>query len=168
MPEPLARVLDLLLHVDVHLAEVVARYGVWTYALLFVIVFCETGLVVTPFLPGDSLLFAAGALAATTALEPGWLFLLLSVAAVAGDSVNYQIGRRVGARALRARWLKPEHVARTEAFFERYGGKTIVVARFVPIVRTYAPFMAGVARMRYDRFLVYNVAGGVLWVGLFV
>jgi membrane-associated protein len=168
MPEPLTRLVDFVLHVDVHLADVVARYGLWTYALLFLIVFCETGLVVTPFLPGDSLLFAAGALAATTAMEPGWLFLLLSAAAILGDSANYQIGRRLGARALRARWIKPEHVARTEAFFERYGGKTIVLARFVPIVRTYAPFVAGVARMRYSRFLFYNVLGGVLWVGLFV
>ncbi len=168
--EFIAQVIDFILHIDTHLAAIVAEYGVWTYAILFLIIFCETGLVVTPFLPGDSLLFAAGALAATTSLHPALLFVLLVVAAVLGDSVNYAIGARVGPRVFggQFRFVKREHLERTEQFYARYGGKTIILARFIPIVRTYAPFVAGAARMDYGRFAFFNVTGALLWVSLFV
>ncbi|MCE5302682.1 MAG: DedA family protein [Planctomycetaceae bacterium] len=161
---------DLFLHLDKHLGGVISDYGVWTYLILLVVIFCETGLVVTPFLPGDSLLFAAGAFSAAGALDPWWLFLLLSVAAVAGDTVNYWIGAWIGPRAFRGnvRFLKKEYLDRTHAFYEKYGGKTIIIARFVPIVRTFAPFVAGVGAMSYGRFIVYNIVGGVAWVALFV
>jgi membrane-associated protein len=162
---------DVFVHLDKHLGDVIRDYGTWTYLILFVIIFCETGLVVTPFLPGDSLLFAAGALAATTgALNPWWLFLLLSVAAIAGDTVNYWIGAIIGPRAFSGniRFLKKEHLDRTHAFYEKYGGKTIILARFVPIVRTFAPFVAGIGAMNYTRFILYNVVGGIAWVALFV
>ena len=156
-----------VLHVDVHLGALIQQYGGWTYAILFLIIFCETGLVVTPFLPGDSLLFATGALAVTTTLDVGILFVLLTVAAILGDAVNYWIGHRVGATLFDGRipWLKQAHLDRTHAFYEKYGGKTIVIARFVPIVRTVAPFVAGAGEMSYRRFFAYNVAGGVLWIG---
>ena len=156
-----------VLHVDVHLGALIQQYGGWTYAILFLIIFCETGLVVTPFLPGDSLLFATGALAVTTTLDVGILFVLLSAAAVLGDAMNYWIGHQVGATLFDGRipWLKQAHLDRTHAFYEKYGGKTIVIARFVPIVRTVAPFVAGAGEMSYRRFFVYNVAGGVLWIG---
>jgi len=147
----------------------IQAYGVWTYVVLFGIVFCETGLVVTPFLPGDSLLFAAGALAGSGSLDVFALFLVLAAAAVAGDTANYWIGQYLGDHILRkhtGRWIKQEHLDRTHSFFERYGGKTIIIARFVPIVRTFAPFVAGIGAMTYGRFLMYNVVGGVLWVGL--
>ena len=160
---------DFFLHLDKHLAEVIQAYGTWTYALLFAIVFLETGLVVTPFLPGDSLLFAAGSFAALGALDPGLLFLLLAVAAVVGDTVNYAIGAFLGPKVFhypRSRFFNPEHVRRTHAFYEKYGGKTIIIARFVPIVRTFAPFVAGIGAMSYPRFLAYNVVGGVGWVAL--
>ncbi|MGE5127036.1 MAG: DedA family protein [Betaproteobacteria bacterium] len=160
---------DFFLHLDKHLAEVIQAYGTWTYALLFAIVFLETGLVVTPFLPGDSLLFAAGSFAALGALDPGLLFLLLAVAAVVGDTVNYAIGAYLGPKVFhypRSRFFNPEHVRRTHAFYEKYGGKTIIIARFVPIVRTFAPFVAGIGAMSYPRFLAYNVVGGVGWVAL--
>src|SRR5512143_2047996 len=160
---------DFFLHLDKHLAEVIQAYGTWTYALLFAIVFLETGLVVTPFLPGDSLLFAAGSFAALGALDPGLLFLLLAVAAVVGDTVNYAIGAFLGPKVFhypRSRFFNPEHVRRTHAFYEKYGGKTIIIARFVPIVRTFAPFVAGIGAMSYPRFLAYNVVGGVSWVAL--
>jgi membrane-associated protein len=162
--------LDLVLHLDKHLAEIIKDYGLWTYLILLVIIFCETGLVVTPFLPGDSLLFAAGALSAVGALDPLWLFLSLSAAAIAGDTVNYWIGAYVGPRAFSGeiRLLKKEHLDRTHAFFEKYGGKTIILARFVPIVRTFAPFVAGIGAMNYARFIVYNIVGGVAWVAVFV
>lgn len=163
--------MDFLLHVDVHLQVLLQQYGGWTYALLFLIVFCETGLVVTPFLPGDSLLFAAGVFAANGALAVWPVAGVLIAAAILGDTANYWVGARVGPRAVDAahgRWLRREHLERTHRFFERYGGKTIVLARFVPIVRTMAPFVAGVGRMTYARFLLYNVAGGLLWVALFV
>ncbi len=162
----LARVLDLFLHVDRHLLEIVDTYGAWTYAILFAIVFLETGLVVTPFLPGDSLLFAAGTLAAAGVLDVGWVIVLLTLAAVLGDSLNYSLGRAFGARAFRegSRFFKQEHLIRTQRFYERHGGKTIVLARFVPIVRTFAPFVAGSGRMRYLRFWAYNVVGGVSWI----
>lgn len=163
--------LDLMLHVDTHLQLLLQQYGVWTYAVLFLIVFCETGLVVTPFLPGDSLLFAVGVFSATGALDVRLVTALLIAAAILGDTVNYWIGALVGPKAVaagRGRWLKAEHLERTHAFFERYGGKTIILARFIPIVRTLAPFVAGVGRMTYGRFLLFNVVGGVIWVVLFV
>ncbi|MCI0451932.1 MAG: DedA family protein [Candidatus Latescibacteria bacterium] len=164
--EFLARVFDFFLHIDKHLLEVVTTYGTWTYAILFAIVFLETGFVVTPFLPGDSLLFAAGALAGAGALDVVWVIVLLTIAAILGDSVNYAIGRAFGVRAFTegSRFFKEEYLLRTQRFYEKHGGKTIVLARFVPIVRTFAPFVAGVGRMRYVRFWAYNAAGGVLWV----
>jgi len=160
--------IDLFLHLDDHLHGVIQDYGAWTYGLLFVIIFCETGLVVTPILPGDSLLFAAGTFAARESLEVGWLLVLLSVAAVLGDAANYGIGYYLGPRALTGhyRFLKKDYLERTHRFFERYGAKTIVLARFVPIVRTFAPFLAGVGRMSYLQFARFNVAGGIAWVGL--
>ncbi len=163
-------VIDLFLHLDRHLGSLIADYGVWTYLVLFLIVFCETGLVVTPFLPGDSLLFAAGAFGAVGSLDPWRLFLLLSLAAILGDTVNYWIGKAIGPRAFSGeyRFLKRRHLDRTREFYERHGGKTIVLARFIPIIRTFAPFVAGVAVMSYGRFLAYNIAGGLAWVGIFV
>jgi membrane-associated protein len=162
--------IDLFLHLDKHLDKVIADYGPWTYAILFGIIFCETGLVVTPFLPGDSLLFAAGALAAIGSLDPLWLFLLLSGAAIAGDTVNYWIGAWIGPKAFSGeyRLLKKEHLERTHAFYEKYGGKTIILARFVPIVRTFAPFVAGIGAMNYAKFIVYNIIGGLAWVAMFI
>ena len=160
---------DLFLHLDRHLAEVIQQYGVWTYGLLFLIVFLETGLVVTPILPGDSLLFAAGTFAALGAIRFGPLFLLLSLAAILGDTVNYAIGHYVGPRVFhfpRSRFFNPEHLRKTHSFYEKYGGKTIIMARFIPIVRTFAPFVAGIGAMSYARFLVYNVLGGILWVAV--
>lgn len=163
--------IDLLLHIDVHLSAVIQQYGAWTYLILFTVVFCETGLVVTPFLPGDSLLFAAGTFAALGAMNPVWLAALLMAAAILGDTVNYGVGLWVGPGIFHrdtGRFLKKEHLERTREFYERHGGKTILLARFVPIVRTFAPFVAGIGRMSYPHFLAYNVAGGVLWVVLFV
>lgn len=164
--------IDLFLHLDRHLNEIIQDYGVWTYLILFLIIFCETGLVVTPLLPGDSLLFAAGALAATTGspLNVVFLFFLLSVAAILGDTVNYWIGSYIGPKAFssKSRFLKKEYLDRTHEFYEKYGGKTIIIARFVPIVRTFAPFVAGVGSMTYWRFIVYNVVGGILWVAVCV
>ena len=163
--ELLTYLIDLFLHLDRHLVVLLQDYGAWVYLILFLVVFAETGLVVTPFLPGDSLLFVAGTLAAAGGMDVGLLILLLCVAAILGDSVNYAVGKHAGERLVRSgRVVKPEHVERTHAFFERYGGKTIVIARFVPIVRTFAPFVAGIGRMSYARFLLFNVAGGVLWV----
>jgi membrane-associated protein len=168
--EFLATALDFLLHLDRHLADMIGRYGVWTYLLLFLIVFCETGLVITPFLPGDSLLFAAGTFAALGTLDPWILFVLLATAAITGDTVNYWAGRVVGPRAFSGsiRWLRQDYLTRTEIFYERHGGKTIVLARFIPIIRTFAPFVAGIGRMHYARFITWNVSGGIVWVGLFV
>jgi membrane-associated protein len=167
--EWIAYCFDLFIHLDKHLGEVIKAYGAWTYLILFVIIFCETGLVVTPFLPGDSLLFAAGAFAATGALDPLWLFVLLSIAAIAGDTVNYWIGAWIGPRAFSGeiRFLRKEYLDRTHAFYEKYGGKTIIIARFVPIVRTFAPFVAGIGAMSYAKFIAYNVVGGIAWVALF-
>ena len=161
---------DLFVHLDRHLGDVITQYGAWTHLILFTIVFCETGLVVTPFLPGDSLLFAAGAFAGLGYLGVVPVLISLSLAAILGDTVNYWIGAYVGPRAFsgKVRFLRKEHLDRTHRFFERYGGKTIVMARFVPIIRTFAPFVAGVGAMNYPRFLMYNVAGGVAWVLVFV
>ena len=166
--------IDIFLHLDTHLTQFVATYGGWVYALLFAIVFAETGLVVTPFLPGDSLLFAAGALAAAGGLNVWMVIALLSVAAVLGDAVNYAAGRFVGPRVFSAtdqatgwhRLLNRQHLQQTHAFFEKYGGKAVVLGRFVPIVRTFVPFVAGAGAMTYATFAVYNVVGGVVWVGL--
>lgn len=159
-------IVELFLHLDVHLTAVVQQHGAWTYALLLLIIFAETGLVVTPFLPGDSLLFATGALAATGALDIRLLLAGLVIAAIVGDAVNYQVGARMGVRVFRpdARVLKTAHLERTSQFYARYGGKTIVIARFVPIVRTFAPFVAGACRMSYPRFAVFNVFGAFVWV----
>jgi membrane-associated protein len=161
---------DLFLHLDTHLSQVISEYGTWTYLILFLIVFCETGLVVTPFLPGDSLLFAAGTFAALGDLDVRAMILLLVVAAILGDTVNYWVGAAIGPRAFQGnlRFLKQEHLDRTHAFYEKHGGKTIILARFVPIIRTFAPFVAGVGAMGYGRFLTYNVVGAVLWVALLV
>jgi membrane-associated protein len=165
----LRQFVDIFLHLDAHLSEVISAYGVWTYAILFLIVFLETGVVVTPFLPGDSLLFAAGTFAALGALDVRLLFVLLTVAAIIGDTLNYAIGNYIGPRAFTGqfRLLKREHLERTQAFYDRHGGKTIILARFVPIVRTFAPFVAGVGTMHYARFISYNVVGAVTWVALF-
>jgi membrane-associated protein len=167
--EIISFVIDFVLHLDEQLATIIAQYGTWTYALLFLIIFMETGFVVTPFLPGDSLLFAAGSFAALGSLSPWVLFLLLGVAAVLGDTVNYWIGKSVGERAFSGtiRWLKKEHLDRTHEFYEKHGGKTIILARFIPIIRTFAPFVAGVGSMTYPRFLTYNVVGGIAWVAIF-
>ena len=164
--EIITGLVDFILHIDDHLQEIIRNYGGLTYLILFLIVFAETGLVVTPLLPGDSLLFAAGTFAALGSLDPVLLTILLIVAAVVGDGVNYWIGHWVGPRAFsgRVRWLRQDYLKRTEAFYEKHGGKTIILARFVPIVRTFAPFVAGVGRMNYGRFLAYNVIGAVLWV----
>ncbi|HVY80108.1 MAG TPA: DedA family protein [Steroidobacteraceae bacterium] len=164
---------DLVLHLDKHLLELLQQFGPWIYVILFVIIFAETGLVVTPFLPGDSLLFALGALAAvdtTGTLNAPLISLLLALAAVLGNTVNYQVGRAIGPRAFtgRVRFLKVEHLRRTEEFFEKYGPMTIVVSRFMPIIRTFAPFVAGIGRMAYVRFQGYNILGGVSWVMLFI
>lgn len=167
--------IDFVLHLDEEIPKLVASYGLWTYAILFAIIFMETGLVIMPFLPGDSLLFAAGSIAAQevagqTALNVWVLWLLLFVAAVLGDTVNYWIGNKVGPRAFEQdiRFLKRDYLERTERFYEKHGGKTIILARFVPIVRTFAPFVAGVGTMKYSRFFVYNVVGAFLWTGIFI
>lgn len=169
--ELLGLIASFILHVDQHLVELFREHGVWIYAILFLIVFCETGLVVTPFLPGDSLLFAAGALAAAGGLDVHLMAALLFVAAVLGDSVNYAIGRRVGMRLFRnpdSRVFRRDYLERTERFYLRHGPKTIVIARFMPIVRTFAPFVAGVGSMPYRVFLFWNIAGAFLWVGSFI
>ena len=163
--------IDLILHLDKHLSELVAQYHIWVYAILFLIIFCETGLVVTPFLPGDSLLFAVGAFAARGSLDLTTSLLLLAIAGILGDSVNYWIGARVGPAVFhkkQSRFLDPQHLERAHRFYEKYGGKTIVLARFLPILRTFAPFVAGIGRMTYPKFLAYNVIGAAAWVGLFV
>jgi membrane-associated protein len=167
--EFILQIIDFIVHVDVHLDEIIRQYGTWTYAILFLIIFAETGLVVTPFLPGDSLLFAAGTFAARGSLEPAMLFILLAIAAILGDAVNYSVGRYLAPRAERGfRFIKKEHLDKTHAFYERHGGKTIIIARFMPIVRTFAPFVAGIGAMEYRRFAMFNVTGAILWIGLFV
>ena len=165
--EALTQLIDIFLNLDKHLEAIVGQYGGLTYLVLFLIIFCETGLVVTPFLPGDSLLFAAGAIASLGSLSVWWLLGILMVAAILGDTVNYWVGHFLGRRLLNARRfkvIKPEHLEYTHEFFEKYGGKTIIIARFVPIVRTLAPFVAGLGSMTYGRFMSYNVIGGVAWV----
>ena len=159
-------IIDILLHVDRHLLELSRDYGVWMYAILFLIVFCETGLVVTPFLPGDSLLFAVGSLAAIGVLDFSAVVVLLIIAAIAGDTANYWAGARVGPTVFQqtSRFFKKEYLDRTHAFYEKHGGKTIIIARFVPIMRTFAPFVAGIGAMTYRTFIVYNIVGGVAWV----
>lgn len=167
----LSRLLDFVLHLDKHLSSLIQTYGVWTYLILFVIIFLETGLVVTPFLPGDSLLFAAGTFASVKALNLVWLFVILSAAAVLGDTVNYWIGHLLGPKVFhqeKSRLFKKEYLERTHHFYEKYGAETIIIARFVPIIRTFAPFVAGIGRMSYWKFISYNVIGGVAWVALFV
>jgi membrane-associated protein len=163
--------LEIILHLDKHLLDLCTQYGVWVYAILFVIIFCETGLVVTPFLPGDSLLFAVGSLAAIGALDFTLAIVLLMAAAVLGDTVNYWIGNYVGPKVFHQennRFLNKEYLVRTHRFYEKHGGKTIIIARFLPIIRTFAPFVAGIGSMTYKRFITFNVVGGALWVLLFV
>jgi membrane-associated protein len=167
--ELFSNLIDLVIHLDEHLSVIIQNYGVWTYLFLFAIIFLETGVVITPFLPGDSLLFAAGTMAGLGALNVWVLFFSLSLAAILGDSVNYWIGHKIGPRAFsgNVRFLKKEYLDRTHEFYEKHGGKTIILARFVPIVRTFAPFVAGVGAMTYGRFITYNVVGGIAWVGIF-
>lgn len=163
--------IDILLHLDKHLDIVIRSYGVWTYAILFLIIFCETGLVVAPLLPGDSLLFAAGTFAALGSLDPVFLSVLLIIAAIAGDTLNYWIGFYLGPKVFHyedSRFFRKEYLERTHRFYEKHGGKTIIIARFMPIIRTFAPFVAGIGRMSYRKFILYNVAGGVFWIVFFV
>ncbi len=161
--------IDFILHLDKYLGQIIQNYHSWTYLLLFFIIFMETGFVVTPFLPGDSLIFAAGAFAGLGYLNVGILFVILALAAIAGDTANYWIGHTIGPRAFsgNVRFLKKEYLDRTHAFFEKHGGKTIIIARFIPIIRTFAPFVAGVGAMTYPKFIAYNVIGGLAWVALF-
>jgi len=163
-------ILNIFLHLDKVLGDIITQYGTLTYIILFIVIFCETGLVVTPFLPGDSLIFAAGTFAAMGKFNPWILFVMLIIAAVGGDAVNYWIGHKIGPRAYTGeiKLIKKEYIDRTHAFFEKYGGKTIFLARFVPIVRTFAPFVAGVGQMSYGYFLRYNLIGGITWVTLFL
>ncbi len=162
--------IDFILHLDKYLSVIIQDFGVWSYLILFVVIFIETGLVITPFLPGDSLLFAAGAFAAAGAFNPVLLFGLLAVAAVLGDTANYWIGHSIGPRVFtgNVRFLKKEYLDKTQAFYEKHGGKTIFLARFIPIIRTFAPFVAGVGKMRYGYFISYNIIGGIVWTALFI
>jgi membrane-associated protein len=167
----ISRIIDFVLHLDKHLSSLIQTYGTWTYLLLFFVIFLETGFVVTPFLPGDSLLFAAGTFAATKALNVVWLVVVLSAAAILGDTANYWIGFFVGPKVFskeKTRFFKKEYLDRTHRFYEKYGAETIIIARFVPIIRTFAPFVAGIGRMSYWKFISYNVIGGIGWVILLV
>jgi len=167
--EPFIFLMDFIIHLDEHLGILIQSYGVFVYAILFFIVFLETGFVITPFLPGDSLLFAAGAFAAIGALDLSVLFILLSFAAIAGDTINYWIGHKLGPKVFKgSRLFKKEYLEKAERFYEKHGGKTIFIARFLPIIRTFAPFVAGMGKMRYKRFIIYNVFGGLVWVFLFL
>jgi len=161
-------VIDFILHIDKYLDLIISTVGNWTYIVLFVVIFIETGLVVTPFLPGDSLLFAAGAFAHKGALNIYTMWITLMIAAVLGDTTNYWIGHYIGPRAANLRWVKKEYLERTQAFYAKHGGKTIFLARFIPIIRTFAPFVAGIGKMRYGYFLTYNLVGGTVWVSLFL
>ena len=158
--------LDMLLHIDHYLSGLLAEYGVWVYAILFLVVFIETGFIVMPFLPGDSLLFATGAMAALDLLNLSWLLGLLALAAILGDTVNYWIGRMFGKKAYRSAWVNKQHLHKAEAFYQMHGSKTIILARFVPIVRSFAPFVAGIGRMDYYQFIGFNVLGGIAWVSI--
>ena len=163
--------IDIFIHLDQHLSLLIQNFGGWAYLIVFLVIFCETGLVVTPILPGDSLLFGLGAVAAMGALKVEWLFVMLSIAAIAGDTVNYMIGHYVGPRVFAresGRFFKKEYLERTHRFYEKYGGKTIIIARFVPIIRTFAPFVAGIGSMTYSRFIAYNIVGGISWIALFI
>jgi membrane-associated protein len=164
-----SELVDFILHLDVHLNTIIQNFGVWTYLILFLIIFMETGFVITPFLPGDSLLFAAGSFAALGSLNVWALFITLTLAAILGDTINYWIGHYIGPRAFsgNVRFLKKEYIDRTHDFYEKHGGKTIILARFIPIIRTFAPFVAGIGSMEYPRFFFFNVIGAILWVGLF-
>ncbi|MGB5846629.1 MAG: DedA family protein [Anaerolineales bacterium] len=165
----ISELVDFILHLDVHLNAIIQNFGIWTYLILFLIIFLETGIVITPFLPGDSLLFAAGSFAALGSLNVFALFIILTLAAILGDTLNYWIGHFIGPRALsgNVRFLKKEYLDRTHGFYDKHGGKTIILARFIPIIRTFAPFVAGVGAMDYPRFFFFNVIGAVLWVALF-
>ena len=162
--------IDFFMHLDKNLALIIQSYGTFTYIILFLIIFCETGLVIAPFLPGDSLLFAAGALAASGMLNVVFLFILFSLAAIIGDSVNYLIGNLIGPRIFheKSRFLKKEYLTKTQNFYEKHGGKTIIIARFIPMIRTFAPFVAGIGKMKYKKFIAYNIIGGILWVSIFL
>ena len=165
------KLIDIILHVDKYLIQIVQQYSTLTYGLLFLIIFLETGVVIAPFLPGDSLLFAVGALSATGALDIYFSFLIIFIAAVLGDTVNYHIGKYIGPRVFKSKnsfLFHQEHLVRAENFYKKYGAKTIILARFIPIIRTFAPFVAGIGRMSYKRFLAYNVIGGLLWTGFFI
>jgi membrane-associated protein len=167
--ELLQQLIDFILHIDSHLNTIIGNYGAWTYGILFLIIFCETGLVVTPLLPGDSLLFAAGAFAARGSLDPALLIILLSIAAIVGDNSNYWIGRYLGPKVFgrKSRFLNPKYIDRTHQFYEKHGGKAVVFARFMPIIRTFAPFIAGVGKMAYRRYIFFSVLGGTIWITLF-
>jgi len=169
--EMITTFIDMFMHLDRHLDLVIREYGMWTHAILFLIIFCETGLVITPLLPGDSLLFAVGTFAALGSLDVKLLTISLSIAAIAGDTVNYWIGYFVGPKVFskeKSRFFNRDYLDRTHRFYERYGGKTIIIARFIPILRTFAPFVAGIGRMTYLRFILYNIVGGVAWIGAFL
>jgi membrane-associated protein len=163
-------IIDFIIHIDKHLNEIISAYGTLTYFILFAIIFAETGLVITPFLPGDSLLFAAGTFAALGSIDVYILFIILCIAAILGDTVNYWVGHYIGPKvfSIENRFIKREYLERTHAFYEKHGGKTIIIARFVPIIRTFAPFVAGVGAMTYSKFILYNVTGGILWIGIFL
>ncbi len=163
-----SKTIDFILHIDKYLDIILQDYGTYVYLILFLIIFVETGLVIMPFLPGDSLLFIAGAFAANGSMNVLLLFLSLSLAAIIGDSFNYFIGKKIGNRVTNNRWVKKEYIEKTQNFYDKHGGKTIVLARFVPIVRTFAPFVAGIGKMDYTKFLGFNVFGGIIWVGLFI
>ena len=168
--EIIMNVIDIFIHLDVYLSQILTDYGTWTYAILFLVLFLETGFVVTPFLPGDSLLFAAGTFAALGSFNPIILAVLLIIAAILGDTANYWIGHKIGDKVFtsESKWIKKDYIHRTQEFFDKHGGKTIFLARFVPIIRTFAPFISGIGKMHYGHFLLYNVAGGITWVTVFI